>query len=378
MLPQCSKLWEHPLSVKTPVISRDKLLCNGVPGGNHNNPFSSSIFPVVPVGGNEFMGWITHNSPRLLTTFENNIAQNLIMFGLNALIVNSSNQVYQSVYTQPVTTLTWSFHARKVPASGYPAGTPRVVIEYFNSSNNKISETSMSFSQPISETTFYRFSMTRTTPANTHYARIRLLTTGSNWVAVDGVQCVEGPVATPYQPDDELVSLIRGVTEAHLLNTRGLLVGGQGLHSTGGVYSDGAISTSSNLYADGAFNTTTGSSANVFISSGAQFARSVSAKKYKDFIKPVDLSNGYADRILSLIPKSWYDKGEIERNDGSIDGLNRYYGLIAEDLVNAGLSEYVIYNEGEVEGIAYDRVLTLLIPLVDDLFDRIKKLEELK
>lgn len=44
----------------------------------------------------------------------------------------------------------------------------------------------------------------------------------------------------------------------------------------------------------------------------------------------------------------------------------RYYGLIAEDLVKAGLEEFVVRDSetGEVEGLEYDKVAISLIPVV--------------
>ena len=44
----------------------------------------------------------------------------------------------------------------------------------------------------------------------------------------------------------------------------------------------------------------------------------------------------------------------------------KYFGLIAEDLRDAGLQDYLSYDDktGEIEGIAYDRLWTLLIPSI--------------
>src|SRR5690625_2652434 len=60
----------------------------------------------------------------------------------------------------------------------------------------------------------------------------------------------------------------------------------------------------------------------------------------------------------------------------------RTIGLVAEDVVEAGLMEYADWTRDEetgqyrATGVAYDRLWTLLIPLVRDQRDRIKTLEQ--
>lgn len=130
-------------------------------------------------------------------------------------------------------------------------------------------------------------------------------------------------------------------------------------------------------------------SANGTITSNGVFGRITSAARYKLCIKNVETIN-YAENILKLNPRSWVDKAGAEsfadyltENDGCAEGLNesgvdipyldRHYGLIAEEVEQAGLKEYVSYGdrneEGirETEGIEYDRLWTLLIPVVRDL-----------
>ena len=66
--------------------------------------------------------------------------------------------------------------------------------------------------------------------------------------------------------------------------------------------------------------------------------------------------------------------GEFE---GVPEVLPRNYGLIAEEMVELGLGEYVMRNEddGALEGIQYDRLWTLLIPIVRD---QQRQIDELK
>uniref|UniRef100_UPI001EE6EF8E tail fiber domain-containing protein n=1 Tax=Caenibacillus caldisaponilyticus TaxID=1674942 RepID=UPI001EE6EF8E len=137
----------------------------------------------------------------------------------------------------------------------------------------------------------------------------------------------------------------------------------------------GTDSTSARIQSYPVYNRTYSGSANMYVTSNGVLGRISSAMKYKADIQEVPLDNGYAERILGLKPKSWFDKTEISENGGSTDGLRRHYGLIAEDVVAVGLPEYATYNGDELEGIEYDRLWTLLIPVSADHHDRIAWLE---
>ncbi len=132
------------------------------------------------------------------------------------------------------------------------------------------------------------------------------------------------------------------------------------------------------------YNRTYGDSPNMFITSNGVIGRSTSASKYKINISEIDLSNGYAERIFNLKPKKWFDKASVESyaesltriyppidyngDESDLQFIDSIYGLIAEDLIAAGLEKYVTYaykadGSKEVEGIKYDRLWTLLIPI---------------
>lgn len=141
----------------------------------------------------------------------------------------------------------------------------------------------------------------------------------------------------------------------------------------------------------GTFSLTTAAGPNIFISSDYYLCRSTSATKYKLNIKPLDETNDYAYRILTLEPKQWFDKMSIENysdnltsafwgnktyEEKPVNSINTYYGLIAEDVEDAGLSKYCQYGaDGELEGLMYDRLWTLLIPITRDVVDDVAKLK---
>ncbi len=141
------------------------------------------------------------------------------------------------------------------------------------------------------------------------------------------------------------------------------------------------------------YRRTYSAAANLHITSAGTIGRSTSARKYK-----LSIENQYNDSdeqlehskaILNLPIRTWFDKVESEilakelREDRKLSDdtykLDRYVGLIAEEVENLGLKEFVTYDDkGEVEGIAYDRLWIHLIPVIKEQQLRIKKLEESK
>ena len=125
------------------------------------------------------------------------------------------------------------------------------------------------------------------------------------------------------------------------------------------------------------YNRTYSSGSTVTVTSYGTLGRITSASKYKlDITKETSLSP--ANNLLSIDRSSWVDKESAERlADSKTNGTDlsepemnvfRHYGLIAEDLTKAGLDEFVIKgNDGQAEGIEYDRLWTVLIPKIRDL-----------
>ena len=148
----------------------------------------------------------------------------------------------------------------------------------------------------------------------------------------------------------------------------------------------------------GVANTTISTGTNVRIDPSSHiFQRVSSASKYKLDIQDINELDTYPYNILKVNPKQWFDKGVTERyseyltavynkkeltdeqevglTTGSLDA---YYGLIAEDLEAAGLSkfcDYAIDKDGkkEIEGIQYDRLSVLMIPILRDLVNYVKE-----
>ncbi|MGN6037259.1 hypothetical protein ACP6NG_17965 [Brevibacterium casei] len=139
------------------------------------------------------------------------------------------------------------------------------------------------------------------------------------------------------------------------------------------------------------------SAANVYMTSAGWFQRGKSSRRYKLLEKPIteDIDN-FSQKILSIEPKSWFDKNASERwaeidtlkatgkwtpemdEEYIPDPLERIPGVIAEDLHDAGLSMFVDYDEdGLPDGVKYDRIGVALIAVLKEQNKRIEQLEDL-
>lgn len=150
--------------------------------------------------------------------------------------------------------------------------------------------------------------------------------------------------------------------------------------------------TKSRIYSDAIYNRTYSFAANVHITTEGTLGRSTSASKYKLAIEKQfndhKLQYNYSKQILNLEIKTWYDKSESEiyaeevKNKETLSDdkfiIKRHAGLIAEDVEEVGLAEFVSYGaDNEIEGIAYDRLWINLIPIIKEQQKRIKQLEEI-
>ena len=127
------------------------------------------------------------------------------------------------------------------------------------------------------------------------------------------------------------------------------------------------------------YNTTTGSAPNLCIASDGAIVRSTSASKYKTEIKR-SYSTEYGEKLLNLPTAIWTDKGQKERYEAGKRRIKpeRYFGMIAEDLADAGLDLLVSRNPltHEIEGIQYERIAPALLPVIKELKDKVNRLEK--
>ena len=163
---------------------------------------------------------------------------------------------------------------------------------------------------------------------------------------------------------------ITGTVSANLLST------GSGSYylNNSGTLSIAQANVSGYIYNAG--HATTSSSANAYLnSSTGLLARSTSSLRYKIDVAEQSIP---LDSILSLTPKSFFDKRAFEVAGGKTDNLPRILGLIAEEVAEIPVLADLLMNKnekGEPDSVNYDRVAVALLPLLNELNDRINKLD---
>lgn len=119
---------------------------------------------------------------------------------------------------------------------------------------------------------------------------------------------------------------------------------------------------------------TTASAANLYIETpGVNVMRVTSGRKYKEDIADADID---IEDVLKLTARTWVDKGKIDRDDPG--DIRRNIGFIAEELDDLpSLRQFVVYDEnGDPDGIEYDRLTVALLAVLKDQDKRLTSIEE--
>lgn len=99
--------------------------------------------------------------------------------------------------------------------------------------------------------------------------------------------------------------------------------------------------------------------ANVALDADGIIQRVSSARKYKQDIEDYRAD---PDAVLALRPRTWRDRGEVERNP---DTTTRYPGFIAEEVHDLGLTDLVVYDaDGNPDALNYDRFPAALLAVM--------------
>jgi hypothetical protein len=131
-----------------------------------------------------------------------------------------------------------------------------------------------------------------------------------------------------------------------------------------GVRNDGAIYTG--LTTNSPYNLTSPSAANCFINTNGFLYRSTSSLKYKKNVQ--DYTKGLAE-VLQLRPVSYESINEEESG-------NIYAGLIAEEVNDLGLTEFVQYRtDGTPDALSYANMIALLTKAIQELSKELSTLK---
>lgn len=108
---------------------------------------------------------------------------------------------------------------------------------------------------------------------------------------------------------------------------------------------------------------TTSASSNMHVTVGGEFAKSTSSERYKNTIN--DATHGLAE-LLKLRSVTY---------KGNNDGDTIFGGLIAEEVHDAGLTEFVVYDEEDrPDALHYPHMIALCVKAIQELEAKVKEL----
>jgi hypothetical protein len=144
--------------------------------------------------------------------------------------------------------------------------------------------------------------------------------------------------------------------------TNGILVTNSSNTELLRVFSDGGFRTGSATFSP--YNLTTGSAANVLVESDGTLKRSTSSLKYKTDVQ--DATHGLAE-VMSLRSVTYKGKN---------DGDKVFGGLIAEEVHEAGLTEFVQYaDDGTPDALSYGNMVALAFKAIQEQQSIIEQLK---
>jgi hypothetical protein len=130
-----------------------------------------------------------------------------------------------------------------------------------------------------------------------------------------------------------------------------------------GIRDDGAFYTGAASLSP--YNLTTAAAANLVVAADFYLYRSTSSARYKKNI--VDYDRGL-DAVMSLRPVYYEGKGEIDEG-------KRFAGFVAEEVYDAGLTEFVVLDEEEKpDALHYGNMTALLVKALQDAAQQIDSL----
>ncbi|MCM6843953.1 gp58-like family protein [Latilactobacillus curvatus] len=152
-----------------------------------------------------------------------------------------------------------------------------------------------------------------------------------------------------------------------------------GTDAAGSKPSDRIYINGSYVHITSAYWRTASGSANLMVAQDGALVRSTSASKYKTDIVRTNIPD-YGEKLLNLPTATWTDIAETKRyRDDPANQMKptRNFGMIAEDLAEAGLEMLVVRGtDGELEGINYDRIGPALIPVIAKLKNEVETLKQ--
>jgi hypothetical protein len=164
-----------------------------------------------------------------------------------------------------------------------------------------------------------------------------------------------------------------GLSSAGSITAGTTVSAGTSLNSTGDTNVGGNLNLVGAGYFPQAYNNpvTTGTYYAAYLNGGdSRLGRTASSRRYKQDISTMPVS---AQSVLALRIVQFRWKAEVEA--GRDQGFD--FGVIAEELHELGLTPWVFYNdEGQPEGVHYERMFLIALPLLQEMHAEIKSVKD--
>jgi hypothetical protein len=144
------------------------------------------------------------------------------------------------------------------------------------------------------------------------------------------------------------------------IGTSSTLYGAAGISTNGSIVADGNI-TGITTYVQ----TNTGRA--MYVNSGGLYGIGASARRFKKNIVDavIDVQEVLKIRVRNFMYKKEFDEDQ-----------DVHIGVIAEELIELGLDQFVYFNnQGEADGVAYEKLALALIPVIQNQEQRLQALE---
>lgn len=171
-----------------------------------------TVWHTITTADNIYTGWGKTGYPRILSVYQTDMSKLNALFGYKSILVRNTDYLYQRIHVLANTDYTFTIHARAHPDAA--PGNVRFLVEFLD--ENYAAVGSSQHVDPVTPVAYktQRYNFSFTVPANATHIQISPRTTDNNWIMIDGVQIVEGTVATPYAPDDNFANFIYGFVKA--------------------------------------------------------------------------------------------------------------------------------------------------------------------
>jgi hypothetical protein len=187
--------------------------------------------------------------------------------------------------------------------------------------------------------------------------------------ALDAAQITTGTLADARIPNLAASKITSG-TITRPVSTTTVTASGNITSTAGDIITNASLIAAGNLRADGVYTLGLGTWQSVVTNASGYLGFASSTKRVKQDIKKADITPAQG---LALVATSFRYKKDVEDLG---EDAQPTIGLIAEDLHDAGLTQFVIYDaKGKPLGIHYERAWIALIPVIQDIDTRLKKLE---